>query len=196
MTEHDRRVSDRLVQLSASAAPEPESESRFYELRKGKVWFSEEIKREQRKLKTSLWRYIRQSRFFVALTAPLIYACIIPFLLLDLFVTVYQAFSFPIYGIPKVPRDSYILFDRGKLCYLNFLERLNCDYCAYANGLIAFVTEVAARTEQHWCPIKHARRIPAPHSRYSHFLPYGDANVYRERIDEVRNDFEDLRRRK
>lgn len=196
MTDHDRKDSDRLVQLSASAATESESESLFYELRKGKVWFSEEIKREHRKLKTSLWRYIRQSRFFVALTAPLIYACVIPFLLLDLFVTIYQAFSFPIYGIPKVPRDSHILFDRGKLCYLNFLERLNCDYCAYANGLIAYVTEVAARTEQHWCPIKHARRIPSPHSRYSHFLPYGDANVYRERIEEVRNDFKDLRRRK
>lgn len=196
MTDHDRKDSDRLVQLSASAATESESESLFYELRKGKIWFSEEIKREHRKLKTSLWRYIRQSRFFVALTAPLIYACVIPFLLLDLFVTIYQAFSFPIYGIPQVPRDSYILFDRGKLCYLNFLERLNCDYCAYANGLIAYVTEVAARTEQHWCPIKHARRIPSPHSRYSHFLPYGDANVYRERIEGVRNDFKDLRRRK
>jgi hypothetical protein len=106
MTDHDRKDSDRPVQLSASAAPEPEIESRFYELRKGKVWFSEEIKREQRKRKTSLWRYIHQSRFFVALTAALIYACIIAFLLLDLFVTIYQAFSFPIYGIPKILRDS------------------------------------------------------------------------------------------
>jgi hypothetical protein len=63
MTDHGRKDSDRLVQRSASAAPEPEIESRFYELRKGKVWFSEEIKREQHKRKTSLWRYIRQSRF-------------------------------------------------------------------------------------------------------------------------------------
>ncbi|MGA8143270.1 MAG: hypothetical protein WB987_05205 [Candidatus Acidiferrales bacterium] len=196
MTDNRRRDSDRLVQLSANTSAEQDGESLFYELRKGKVWFSEEIRREHRKLRTSLWRYIRHSRFFVALTAPFIYACVIPFLLLDVFVTVYQAFSFPIYGIPKVPRDSYILFDRGKLCYLNFLERLNCQYCAYANGLIAYVTEVAARTEQHWCPIKHARRIPSPHSRYSHFLPYGDASAYRERIDEVRDDFKDLVRRK
>ena len=106
MTDYDRKDSDRLVQLSGNTSSAQESESLFYELRKGKVWFSEEIKREHRRLKTSLWRYIRQSRFFVALTAPFIYACIIPFLLLDVFVTVYQAFSFHIYGIPKVPRDS------------------------------------------------------------------------------------------
>lgn len=89
------RDSRPLVQLSSGSASDHESESPFYELREGIVWFSEEIKREHRRLKTSLWRYVRRSRFFVALTSPLIYGCIIPFLLLDLFVTIYQAFSFP-----------------------------------------------------------------------------------------------------
>lgn len=192
--------SHRLIHLSPhteSGAGSPqgdETHSPFYEMREGAAWFSEEMRREHLRLKTSLWRYIRNSRFFVALTAPLIYACIIPFLLLDLFVTVYQAFSFPIYGIPKASRSDYIIFDRNKLCYLNSLEKLNCEYCAYANGLMAYVVEVAARTEQHWCPIKHAQRIRSPHSRYSHFLPYGDAAAYRAHIDEVRQDFKDLRR--
>ena len=36
---------------------------------------------------------------------------------------------------------------------------INCIYRSYANGLCSYVTEVAARTEQHWCPIKHARRL-------------------------------------
>ena len=185
-----------LVHLTGQTAHDDDLPSPFYEIREGAVWFSEEIQREHRRLKTSLWRYIRSSRFFVALTAPLIYGCIVPFLLLDLFVTIYQAFSFPIYGIPKVSRSRYIMMDRGKLCYLNALERLNCQYCAYANGLMAFVVEVAARTEQHWCPIKHAHRNLAPHSRYSHFLPYGDAKAYREHIDDIRNDFSDVRKRR
>lgn len=193
MLHHGRKDADPLIQISA--AGEEEGASPFYELRGRAVWFSEEMKREHRRLKTSMWRYIRHSRFFVAITAPLIYGCVIPFLLLDLFVTSYQAFSFPIYGIPKVRRSDYLMFDRGKLCYLNLLERLNCQYCAYANGLLAYVVEVAARTEQHWCPIKHAHKNLAPHSRYSHFLPYGNANVYRERIEEVRQDFGDLRKR-
>lgn len=193
MLHHGRKDEDPLVQIAANA--EEEIKSASYELRGRVVWFSEEMKREHRRLKTSMWRYIRHSRFFVAVTAPLIYGCVIPFLLLDLFVTSYQAFSFPIYGIPKVQRSDYLMFDRGKLCYLNFLERLNCQYCAYANGLLAYVVEVAARTEQHWCPIKHAHKNLAPHSRYSHFLPYGNANVYRERIEEVREDFGDLKKR-
>jgi hypothetical protein len=173
--------------------PESEGPSVFYELRAGKIWFSEEIKREHRKLKTSLWRYVRSSRFFVALTAPFIYSCVIPFLLLDLFVTIYQAVSFPIYGIPKARRSDYIILDRAKLRYLNGLEALNCTYCSYANGLLGFVVEVAGRTEQHWCPIRHAHRNRSPHSRYGHFLPYGDASAYRKKIEEVRSDFKGLR---
>jgi hypothetical protein len=172
---------------------EEDSKSVLYEIRAGKVWFSKEVEREHRKLKTSLWRYIRTSHLFAALTAPFIYSCIIPFLLLDLFISVYQAVCFPVYGIPKVRRGDYIILDRKKLRYLNILESLNCTYCSYGNGLLAFVTEVAGRTEQHWCPIKHAQRIRSPHSRYSHFLPYGDAAAYREKIEEVRCDFKGVK---
>jgi hypothetical protein len=173
--------------------PEIDAPSLLYELRAGKVWFSQEVLREQRRLKTSLWRYIRSSRLFVALTAPFIYSCIIPFLMLDLFVSLYQAVSFPIYGIPKARRSDYVIFDRKKLRYLNILETLNCTYCSYGNGLLAFVVEVAGRTEQHWCPIRHAQRIRSPHSRYSHFIPYGDAAAYRKKIEEVRCDFKGLK---
>jgi hypothetical protein len=60
--------------------------------------------------------------------------------------------------------------------------------------LLAYVVEIAGRTEQHWCPIRHARRIQHAHDRYAHFLPYGDASAYREKIDEVRCDFKDLKK--
>jgi hypothetical protein len=175
---------------------EEEIKSHFYELRNGKVWFSEEIKREHRRLKTSLVRYVVGSRLFAVITAPFIYALILPFSLLDLFVSVYQAVCFPVYGIPKPRRRDYIAIDRRQLRYLNALEGINCMYCSYCNGLLAYVVEVAARTEQHWCPIKHARRIRKAHDRYSHFLPYGDAQAYREGVEKVRNDFKDAKERK
>jgi hypothetical protein len=175
---------------------EEEIKSGFYEIRRGKIWFSEEIKREQRRLKTSLFRYIVHSRFLAIVTAPFIYACIIPFGLLDLFVSTYQAVCFPVYGIPKARRRDYMAIDRNKLRYLNALEGLNCMYCSYANGLLAYVVEIAGRTEQHWCPIKHARRVQHAHDRYSRFLPYGDASAYRERIDKVREDFKDIKGRR
>lgn len=193
MTDNHSKKSEPLVQLPGVEKLEEEIKSQFYELRKGKVWFSEEIKREHRKLKTSLARYILSLRFMVILTAPFIYGCIIPFALLDLFVSLYQAVSFPIYGIPKARRQDYMAIDRNKLRYLNALEGLNCLYCSYANGLLAYVVEIAGRTEQHWCPIRHARRIQNTHDRYSHFLPYGDASAYREQLDKVRCDFKDLK---
>jgi hypothetical protein len=159
----------------------------------GKAKFEDDVLLQHRKLKLWLPSYIRRSRFLVVVTAPLIYLGLIPFCLLDLFLTVYQGICFPIYGIPKVSRAEYLICDRGRLKYLNLVERLNCLYCSYANGLCAYATEVAARTEQHWCPIKHARRLRAPHSRYSHFFDYGDAQQYCRQIDTVRDDFVDLR---
>jgi hypothetical protein len=105
---------------------------------------------------------------------------------------VYQAVCFPIYGIPKVKRENYIVFDRQYLNYLNLIEKINCAYCSYFNGLIAYIQEIAARTEQYWCPIKHARRISKLHSRYQKFLSYGDAEAYRAQIEVVRSDFKDL----
>jgi hypothetical protein len=51
-----------------------------------------------------------------------------------------------------------------------------------SNGVFAYVREVAGRTEQYWCPIRHAKRIPAPHVHYRQFVDYGDAEGYRRRL--------------
>jgi hypothetical protein len=194
--DHRSKKSEPLVQLPDAAKLKEEIKSTFYELRNGKVWFSKEIKSEHRRLKTSLVRYVLHSRVLAIVTAPFIYAVFVPFVLLDLFVTLYQAVCFPVYGIPKARRRDYIAIDRNKLRYLNALEGLNCMYCSYGNGVLAYVAEIAGRTEQHWCPIKHARRVQNVHDRYAHFLPYGDAAAYREGIDKVRCDFKDLKGRK
>lgn len=125
-------------------------------------------------------KYVLNAHPLVIVTAPVIYALIVPLVLLDLFVTIYQAVCFPAYGIPKVRRGDYLVFDRYHLAYLNTLEKLNCAYCSYANGLIAYVREIAGRTEQYWCPIKHARRVIGAHPRYATFEDYGDADGYRK----------------
>jgi hypothetical protein len=192
VTDHRPKGSASLVQFPDVQTLEEKVDARPYELRDGKVWFSEGTKRDHRRLKTPLIRYILSLPFTVFLTCPFIYACIVPFALLDLFVSTYQAVCFPVYGIPKAQRRDYISMDRNKLRYLNALEGVNCMYCSYANGLLAYVVEIAARTEQHWCPIRHARRIQNAHDRYSNFLPYGDAQAYRDQIEKVRCDFKDL----
>jgi hypothetical protein len=148
-------------------------------LEKGDALFEEEVLCRHRELKTRLSSYILKAPPLMILTAPVIYALIIPFVMLDLFVTVYQFICFPVYGIPKVRRSSYLVFDRHHLAYLNALEKFNCAYCSYGNGIIAYVREVASRTEQYWCPIKHARRLIGAHARCAMFSDYGDAEGFR-----------------
>jgi len=152
-------------------------------LERGRAVFEEEIVRRHRELKVRLSSYLVHARPLVVLTAPVIYAVVIPLVLLDLFVSLYQAICFPVYGIPKVRRGDYLVFDRHHLAYLNIVEKFNCAYCSYANGLIAYVREIASRTEQYWCPIKHARRVIGAHALYASFEDYGDADGYKKRFE-------------
>lgn len=155
-------------------------------LENGKIEFEEAVRRRHRAIRRSLLHYIAGARPLVLLTAPVIYFLIVPFVLLDLFTTIYQHVCFPVYGIPRVKRTDYVIFDRRYLVYLNFIEKINCAYCSYANGVLAYVREIGSRTEQYWCPIRHARRLLGAHPRYGHFVAYGDAQGYRDELDALR----------
>ena len=189
MNPHIVALTEKIRMLEAEL--EAELAQRRAELRvgleRGKAFFEEEILRRHRELRTRLSTYVLNARLLVILTAPVIYALIVPLVLLDLFVTVYQAVCFPVYGIPKARRRDYLVFDRHHLAYLNALEKLNCAYCSYANGLIAYVREIAGRTEQYWCPIKHARRVIGAHQRYASFEDYGDAEGYRKWLEQFQD---------
>ncbi len=164
----------------------------FYEIRNKRVYFEEGIKKQNKQLTKKIRYYLKDAPLLNIMTTPLIWSCLLPALFMDLTVSIYQAICFPIYSIPKVKRQDYIVFDRHYLSYLNRIEKINCCYCGYFNGLIAYIQEVAARTEQYWCPIKHAARSMASHSRYKKFFDYGDAKNYRQKNKKVRRDFKDL----
>jgi len=170
---------------------EEEYRARREEFEQKRLELAEELLRQQRRYKIGLFRFLRRTRLLVALTAPVIYLGWMPFLLMDLFVTLYQAICFPIYGIPKVRRSDYLVFDREGLPYLNIIEKFNCFYCSYGNGVAAYTREVAARTEQYWCPIKHARRLKAAHERYPQFFDYGDAEAFRQGLARLRRQYEE-----
>jgi hypothetical protein len=155
-------------------------------LEHGRITFEEKLLRRHRELRQKLLPYLFGANPLVMLVSPVIYAGIVPLLLLDLFVSLFHAVCFPIYGIAKIKRADYFVFDRHHLAYLNALEKLNCAYCSYANGLIAFAREIVARTEQDWCPIKHARRVIGSHARYALFDDYGDGENYLTRLAELR----------
>jgi hypothetical protein len=157
-----------------------------YTIRAGKIRFEEGVQALHTSYRTGLIAYLRNAPVSYLLSAPLIYSLLILFLLIDLWVTVFQQVCFRIYGIDRVRRADYILFDRHLLGYLNAAEKLNCLYCSYVNNLIAYLREIAARTEQFWCPIKHARRATDEHERQQSFFEYGDAIAYRADLPKIR----------
>lgn len=153
----------------------------------------EEILASYRKERLGAWRYLFTAPILNLLSAPIIWSVLFPALILDGFVTLYQWVCFPIYKITKVKRSDYIIIDRHRLAYLNVIEKLNCLYCSYFNGLMAYITEIAGRTEQYWCPIRHATRVKSMHGNYKKFFDYGDSDNFRQRLAELR---EDLREEK
>lgn len=113
------------------------------------------------------------------LSAPIIYMAVFPVALLDLFMELYQHTCFPLYGIEKVKRKDYIKIDRHKLQYLNWLQKINCAYCGYVNGVLMYDKEIAGRTEAYWCSITHQKRagFHAP-PNHKDFIPYGDQKAF------------------
>lgn len=163
-----------------------------YTIKNGKAHFQEHLIREGKSKIISSLKYLSSFPLLVILTIPFIWSMIIPIFIVDLLVTIYQWVCFPIYKIPKVKRSDYVIIDRYKLFYLDRVEKVNCWYCEYFNGVIAYVREVAARTEQFWCPIKHYKSLKDKHSRYHHFFEYGDYLQYRKTLEERRTNFKDL----
>ncbi len=151
-----------------------------------RVKFEHEVLEQQRRFKTGIVKYMLSANLLSVLTAPVIYMVLVPMLLLDISVTVYQHICFRAYGIPRVKRSDYFVYDRAHLAYLNLIEKINCGYCSYGSGLMAYAREIVARTEQYWCPIKHARKVMAAHPYYTGFVDFGDAESYQRELENLR----------
>ena len=175
----------RSVEAEIEAELARKQEALRFNFENRRVVFEKEILEIHRAIKTKASRYLFHANPLIVLTAPVIYSLLIPVVLLDIFVSVFQAVCFPLYKIPKVRRGDYLVFDRHHLAYLNIIEKINCAYCSYANGVIAFAREVAARTEAYWCPIKHARRVLGPHPHYQGFADFGDADGFHKQLSQT-----------
>lgn len=193
MKNHIEELLQRIAALQDEIETEYSEARRKFEQRR--IQLAEDFIRQQRRYKIGLFRFLAKTRLLVVLTSPAIYLGWIPFLLMDFFVTVYQHVCFPVYCIPKVKRSDYLVFDREDLPYLNTIEKFNCFYCSYGNGIAAYTREVAARTEQYWCPIKHARRIRAAHDHYPKFFDHGDAQAFSEGLARLRRQYDESDKR-
>ena len=189
MTQRMQELASEIVRLQGELDREIERRRKSFgvTLSEGLVEFEQGVAAEHRRLRMKVLHFLAESSFGATITAPVIYSLIIPLLVVDAWVGLFQAICFRAYGIERVRRADYIVFDRQHLAYLNLVEAMNCLFCAYANGLVGYLREISSRTEQYWCPIKHALRIPDAHQRYYQFLEYGDANGYRARLTDFRD---------
>jgi hypothetical protein len=146
----------------------------------------EELKAIYKQDRQGIFSYLVHAPLLHILSVPIVWACLIPAFFLDIFVSLFHAICFPIYKIAKVKRSDYIIIDRHKLSYLHIIEKANCWYCSYFNGLLGYVSEISGRTEQFWCPIRHASRTKNMHQYYKNFAKYGDSKAYRQNQSELR----------
>lgn len=157
-----------------------------YQMEGRRVVFEQTIREAHQRVKLGLFRWFLTVRPQNYLTMPFIYGMALPMAIFDLCVNLYQWICFPVYGIARVKRGNYFVMDHQHLAYLNIIEKAHCLYCSYAVGLLAFASEIIARTEQYFCPIKHAGRVLGAHSRYERFLEYGEAEEFHGKLEAYR----------
>ncbi|MBC7576598.1 MAG: hypothetical protein H7312_04450 [Tardiphaga sp.] len=189
MTDDMRELVYRILTLQSQLDDEIETRRKsFGSALHGKaVEFENEIIRQHRQMRQGIGQFLRESDVPSVLVAPICYSMLVPIVLIDLWATIYQHICFRAYRIPRIRRSDHVIIDRHRLQYLNGIEKLNCVYCGYGNGVIGYVRAIAGATEQYWCPIKHALRVTDPHDRYMEFLDYGDAEGYRRRLQQFRD---------
>ena len=153
-------------------------------IKQKKIVFVEESREKNKSFRIPTWKYVLPTNIRHLLSMPFIYMMIIPTLILDAFITIYHLVAFPLYGIPKVKRREYIVYDRKFLDYLNIIQKVHCLYCTYVNGLFAYAVEIAGRTERYWCPIKAARKPLVQHNWYNDFADYGNPDEWKEKFND------------
>ncbi|MFN7160989.1 MAG: hypothetical protein ACK4NC_05300 [Candidatus Gracilibacteria bacterium] len=116
---------------------------------------------------------------------PFIYAPFFIMVPMDLIMELYHRVAFPLYGLPLIDRSKYIKIDRQKLSYLTGLEKLNCMYCGYANGLFPYGAAICAATEAYWCGIQHEKDPTFMQPKHhENFVPFGDEKTFHEKFGE------------
>jgi len=157
-----------------------------YEIQNGYVRFEKEILDKQKENMKNLLAWFRDIPLLHLLVSPLVYGMLIPAILFDIILFIYQQVVFRIFKFKFIKRSDYILFDRQYLGYLNSIEKLNCLYCSYFNGLMQYASAIAGRTELYFCPIKHAKKVAYQHDFYDEFFSYGHEEKYQEKLEALR----------
>ena len=89
------------------------------------------------------------------ISIPFIYGLGVSLVVFHVVLEIYHQVAFRLYDLELVDVKKYIKIDRYKLSKLTLAQKINCTYCGYANGLLAYAVVISAETEKYWCGIKH-----------------------------------------
>ena len=173
-----------------------------YDKLKNKYWFKIDwkkiiwnklTKKQLKKSKKSILDTLFSAQIRELLSIPFIWIMIIPAIILDIFIFIYQNTAIRLYKIPFTKRSNYIIFDRKQLAYLNIIQKINCIYCSYFNWLMQYAVEVAWKTERYWCPIKNARKKYWEHEWEKYFAEYWDVEWFKDSFCKL-DDFKKIKK--
>ncbi|RRS29883.1 MAG: hypothetical protein P794_09555 [Epsilonproteobacteria bacterium (ex Lamellibrachia satsuma)] len=188
MSDKIREMMEEIEEMKQKLREEIEEQEKHinYEIKNGYVIFEKEVLARQKENMENLWEWFSEIPLSQLLSSPVVYAMAIPAILLDIMLFIYQNVVSRVFKIDFVKRSDYIVFDRQYLGYLNVVEKFNCMFCSYFNGLMYYASAIASRTELYFCPIKHAKKIAYDHEYFDAYLTYGYGDEYQKKLKELR----------
>ena len=188
MNDKIREIVEEIEAMKVKLAEEiAQQESHIsYEIQNGYVKFEKDVLEKQKRNMKNLLAWFGDVPLLQFLTAPIIYGMVIPAVLFEVIIFMYQHVVFRIFKLEFLKRSDYMVFDRHYLGYLNPVEKLNCIYCSYINGVLQYASAIAGRTEFYFCPIKHAKKVAYEHDYYHEYFAYGDEEDYQKKLKELR----------
>lgn len=150
------------------------------------IAISRELKRYKEQIALQKLHEKQLTNIKYLLSTPFIYGMIVPMLFFHILIEIYHRVCFYLYDMEYIDYRNHFRFDRHRIGGISPLQKFNCIYCEYGNGLASFTKEVIGKTEAFWCPIKHEDSPESPHAYYQQFMEYGNGRNFEEKRETVR----------
>lgn len=131
-------------------------------------------------------KMIMQIRYLIS--TPFIYGMLIPMIIFHILIELYHRIVFSLYDIEYVDYKQHFIFKRYKLNKLTLLQKINCIYCEYGNGLASYIKSIIGKTEVYWCPIKNGRNKNFTHEYYNKFIDVDNVENFEFHRENMRNE--------
>lgn len=85
----------------------------------------------------------------------LLLSFVVLFVPMFVFTWIVSPLYFWFYKEEPISPKPYFHFDRHKVKYLSFWDKLGCEYCELANSTLQWMLAITNKIEKRWCPIQN-----------------------------------------